>query len=313
MGGFTWKHRHTALLVVFLIWMISYLDRMVMSVAIPYISEEFSLTPVEMGIVMSAFFAGYALCQIPGGILSDKFGARKVMVTGIFWWSIFTGVTGAVSSLTSMLAARVVFGVGEGITPSGTWKALATWTPLKSRGFANAIMLSTNALGPAIAPLFVVAIMAEWGWRMAFYSLTIPGIVLAWLIWHYLPDNPADRKGITEEELAELREGEEELAKGAVAPANMSFMQVVAQPAVWKSFLIIFFSNTATWGFMTWLPSYLVQARGFEMSKMGIIASLPFFLGVVGALVGGWLCDGPFAKNRKIPVVIGELCVALFL
>lgn len=191
-----WKSRYTAVSIVFLIWLVSYLDRMVMSVAIPYIGMEFFLTPVEMGFVMSAFFAGYALCQIPGGILADKFGAQKVMMAGIFWWSIFTGVTGLVGSFTTMILARIVFGIGEGITPSGTWKTLATWTPVKERGFANSIMLSTNALGPAIAPLFVVAIMAALGWRYAFYLLVIPGLILCFLIWKFLPDNPADKRGL---------------------------------------------------------------------------------------------------------------------
>ena len=308
-----WKSRYTAVSIVFLIWLVSYLDRMVMSVAIPYIGMEFSLTPVEMGFVMSAFFAGYALCQIPGGILADKFGAQKVMMAGIFWWSIFTGVTGLVGSFTTMILARVVFGIGEGITPSGTWKTLATWTPVKERGFANSIMLSTNALGPAIAPLFVVAIMAALGWRYAFYLLVIPGLILCFLIWRFLPDNPADKKGITQEELQELQEGEQGLEQDTSAAAKMSFFQVVQYPAVWKSFCIMFFSNTACWGFMTWLPTFLVQGRGFNMSDMGIVASLPFFVGIVGALAGGKLIDGLFANNRRILVCVGELMAALFL
>ena len=308
-----WKSRYTAVSIVFLIWLVSYLDRMVMSVAIPYIGMEFSLTPVEMGFVMSAFFAGYALCQIPGGILADKFGAQKVMMAGIFWWSIFTGVTGLVGSFTTMILARIVFGIGEGITPSGTWKTLATWTPVKERGFANSIMLSTNALGPAIAPLFVVAIMAALGWRYAFYLLVIPGLILCLLIWKFLPDNPADKKGITQEELQELQEGEQGLEQDTSAAAKMSFFQVVQYPAVWKSFCIMFFSNTACWGFMTWLPTFLVQGRGFNMSDMGIVASLPFFVGIVGALAGGKLIDGLFANNRRILVCVGELMAALFL
>ncbi|WP_417038412.1 MFS transporter, partial [Desulfovibrio legallii] len=91
---FTWKHRHTALSVVFMVWLVSYLDRMVMSTAIPYIADEFNLSAGEMGVVMSAFFAGYALFQIPGGVLSDRFGARKVLVFAIAWWSLFTLFTG---------------------------------------------------------------------------------------------------------------------------------------------------------------------------------------------------------------------------
>jgi MFS family permease len=108
--------------ILFLTWVVSYMDRMVMSVAIPYIAKDFNLSPVAMGGVMSAFFAGYALCQIPGGLLADRFGARRLMVTALVWWSAFTAITGAVGSLTSMLVVRVFFGIGEGLFPGGSFK-----------------------------------------------------------------------------------------------------------------------------------------------------------------------------------------------
>ena len=98
-----WKKRHTAIVIVFMVWLLSYMDRMVMATAIPYVAKEFNLTPVQVGVVLSSFFAGYFLCQIPGGILADKFGPRKVMAGAVLWWSAFTAVTGAVGSLTSMM------------------------------------------------------------------------------------------------------------------------------------------------------------------------------------------------------------------
>ncbi len=311
-NGFKWKHQHTALAAVFMVWMVSYLDRMVMSTAIPYIATEFKLSPVEMGAVMSAFFAGYALCQIPGGILSDKFGARKVMTFSIIWWSIFTGITGMMGSLASMIWIRVLFGIGEGLAPAATWKSLAIWTPQKKRGWANGIMMCTNSLGPALAPLFVIAIMAAWGWRTVFYALTIPGVILALWVWFKMPDNPAEKKGIDPEELAELTSEQPKVANSTAA-SSMTFWQVFAVPAVWKTFVILFFSNTACWGFTTWVPSYLVKAHGFQLTKMGIVASLPFFAGTIGALLAGWLLDGYFKNNRRYQLILGEVCAALFL
>ena len=245
--------------------------------------------------------------------MSDKFGARKVMTFAVLWWSVFTAVTGAVGSLTVMLVARFFFGVGEGLAPSATWKALATWTPGKKRATANGIMLSTNSIGPALAPLFVVAIMAAWGWRAVFYALSVPGILAALWAWFHLPDNPADKKGITAEELEELRPDASVGAQADSKAADMGFFEVMAVPAVWMSVLIIFCSNTALWGFITWLPSYLVKARGFSMGTMGIIASLPFFAGFLGSLVAGWAGDGIFKNNRRMSVVIGQLGVAICL
>ena len=184
--AFKWKHRHTSLAVVFVVWLVSYLDRMVMSTAIPYIADDFNLSASEMGVVMSAFFAGYALFQIPGGILSDRFGARKVLVFAIAWWSIFTLFTGYASSLIGLVLIRICFGIGEGIGPAATWKSLAVWTPASERGRANSIMMSTNSLGPALAPLFVVAIMSYWGWRAVFHYLSIPGFLLCIWVWFTL-------------------------------------------------------------------------------------------------------------------------------
>src|SRR4051812_4948480 len=119
-GKYMHKKRNIILLVLFITWTLSYMDRMVMTVAIPYIAKDFNLTPVDMGVVMSAFFAGYALFQIPGGLLADKFGPRKTMAIAISWWSIFTGLTAMVSNLTSMLVVRVLFGIGEASFPGGS-------------------------------------------------------------------------------------------------------------------------------------------------------------------------------------------------
>lgn len=310
--GFHWKHRHTAIVIVFMVWILSYMDRMVMAAAIPYIAKEFDLSPMAMGGVLSAFFAGYALFQIPGGILADKFGARKVMTVAILWWTVFTALTGVVSSLAMMVWIRVLFGIGEGVAPAATWKALAVWTPMRERGTANGFMMASNALGPALAPLFVVAIMASMGWRAVFYSLLIPGVLLAAWIWRCLPDRPEEKPGISPEEVEELKEDTAALSTTKTT-AHMTFWEVMAEPAVWKSFFILFFSNITAWGFISWLPSYLVKARGFELVKMGVTASLPFFAGTAGFIFGGWLTDVPFKHNRRVPLIISQWLTGLFL
>jgi sugar phosphate permease len=306
-----WKHRYTALFALFMIWIVSYLDRMAMATAIPYIAKEFNLTPVSMGVVMSAFFVGYASFQIPGGILADKFGPRKVLSGAIVWWSAFTLLTGTVGSLFSMIWIRVFFGVGEGIAPAATWKACATWSPAKERSATSALMMCSNALGPALAPLFVAAVMAAWGWRAVFYSLTIPGLLLVLWIWFGLTDNPALKKGITQAELDELKT--DKVLGSSSSGTKMTFWDVLRQEPVWKSFFILFFSNITAWGFQSWLPSYLVRARGISLSQLGFAASLPFFAGTVGWALGGWVSDHPFKHNRKIPLIAAQWVTAILL
>jgi sugar phosphate permease len=307
--GFRWKYRYFALFALFMVWIVSYMDRMVMATAIPYIAKEFSLTPVAVGGVLSAFFFGYASFQIVGGILADKFGARKVMTFGIVWWSAFTAFTGMVNNLVNMLWIRAVFGAGEGIAPAATWKACAIWSPAKQRAVTSGLMLCSNALGPALAPLFVAAVMASIGWRGVFFSLTIPGLLLALWIWYNLPDNPADKKGISQAELDELKE-DIPMVKGQTAVVKMSFWQIMRQEAVWKSFFILFFNNMVAWGFSSWLPSFLVQARNLSLAQMGVAASLPFFAGTVGWILGGWLSDNTFKHNRKIPLIAAQWLTA---
>jgi len=313
MATFKWKSQHTALAMVFMIWMISYLDRMVMFTAIPYIADEYNLSTGAMGAVMSAFFFGYAICQIPGGILSDRYGARITLTIGIVWWSIFTFVTGMASGLTALIFIRVLFGLGEGLAPAATFKTIATWTPPSKRGFANAVMLSTNSLGPALAPLFVVAIMSAFGWRTVFSALALPGLIVAAWFWFTLPENPKDKKGITQEELDELSGTAESAAATEIPARKLSFFEVVRLAPVWKSFLLLFFSNTSVWGFMSWLPNYLKANRGLDMTSMGIVASLPFFAGFIGALVSGWLIDGPFKNSKRLLVGTLQVCMAIFL
>jgi sugar phosphate permease len=294
---------------MFTTWVVSYIDRMVISVSIPFIAKDFHLSPLEMGVVMSAFFAGYATCQIPGGILADRFGARIVMTFAILWWSIFTFLTGVVTSLGIMLGIRVVFGVGEGLFPAGSWKSISNWFPVKERATANAIMLSSNPLGPALAPLFVVAVITSWGWRGVFKSLFVPGIIVAFLVWKYVTNRPQDSKHVSAQELAEIESVEPEIKPGV----KVTWVDCLKLWRVWQCFLMWFAFDITLWGFTAWLPTYLIKARGFGLVNMGIAASLPFFAGTIGLIAGGWLSDKWFSNSRKIPVILTQLAGAVFL
>lgn len=304
------KARNVVLAILFVIWLISYVDRMVMATAIPYIAKEFNLSPVTMGVVMSAFFAGYATCQLPGGFLADRFGARKVMAAAILWWSIFTALTGMVGSLATMLWIRVAFGVGEGVFPAASFKSLSNWFPLKERGTATGLMMASNPLGAGLAPLVVAFILSIWDWRVAFMSLIVPGLLMVAAIWYLLPDRPADKKGITTAELAEIQGDTTCIA--ADNASKVGFREVIKVPAVYKSFFMLLFFNTSAWGFVSWLPTYLVNVRHFEVLKMGITASLPFLVGTVGFAMGGWLND-KFRHNKRLPVITCQVCCCVFL
>jgi sugar phosphate permease len=305
------KARHTVLSILFATWIVSAVDRMAMSVALPYISTEFRLGPFEGGVLLSAFFLGYSLSHIPGGILADMFGVRRVATMALLWWSAFTAVTGLASSKAVMLIARFVFGLGEGLYPACAFKTIATWFPKHERATANAMMLASNPLGLAISPLVVVAVMSLWGWRAVFLVLFVPGVVIALLFWTLVRDRPSESLRVSPEELAEIEIDGEAGGEGHSEAGGV--LQALREPNILRFFLVLFTFDIAFWGFTAWLPTYLVKARGLSMGQMGVVASLPFLVGTIGSVLGGWLSDRFFPSRRRLPIIVCNLVSAVFL
>ncbi|MGD0658995.1 MAG: MFS transporter [Syntrophorhabdales bacterium] len=305
-----WKGRYTVTLIMFIAWILSYVDRMVMSVSIPYISRDFHLAPVAAGVLMSSFFFGYALMQIPAGMLADRFGVRKVITVGLIWWSAFTALTAWAGTYAVMLLVRVLFGLGEACLPPSYFKSIAIWTPLKERATMNSIVMSSNSLGPALAPLFAVAIIAMYGWRSVFSFLFIPGIILAALVWLFVAEKPEQSRWISKQEVEEINAGTPLPRDGK--GSNLRMSDAFKSPVVWKVLCTLFVCMIAAWGYMTWLPSYLVKARGLSLSKMGLATSYPFFAGFVGAILAGYVSDKVFPKKRNILFIICIVLTAVF-
>jgi len=312
-GGFRWRVRYSVLSILWLGWLFSFLDRMVISVALPFIGKEFQLDAATQGLILSTFFAGYALFQIPGGMLADKFGPRRVMGFAIAWWSVFTSLTGMVFSFPILLLCRFVFGVGEGCFPGASWKTIATYFPPSQRATAVAIQSSVNTLGPAIASLVAAGIIAAYGWRTVFVILGVPGMAIGILIWFYIKDDPARHPSMTKEELAELNVAPLVNEDAPATPqSSMSFKEFLAKPILWQMVLIWFLFDITFWGFVSWLPSYLMKSRGFTLLQTGIYGSLPFFVGTVGMLIGGYLSDR-FKGHRKWLFIPNALIAAALL
>lgn len=305
------KMRHKILAVLFVTSIVSFMDRMVMSSAVPFIAKDFGLSPLQSGVLMSVFFVGYAIAQAPGGLLADRFGVRRVTAFAMLWWSAFAGLTGAATSIGFMLVARFLFGLGEGVYPAAAFKAVAIWFPAKERATANAVKLASTPLGGALAPLLVVAVMAFGTWRTVFFALLVPGLLIALLFWVVVRDDPATAAGVSPEERAEIGgQAQEPVAKVSAASG---FAAALKERGMLGYFLVLFTFNVGNWGFNGWLPTYLVKVRGFSPSQMGVAASLPFFAATVGCLIGGWVSDRFFSTNRRLPIVAAQLGAALFL
>lgn len=306
-----WKARYTVLSLLWLGWMFSFLDRMVMSISLPFIGAEFHLDKTTQGWIISAFFIGYAAFQIPGGFLSDKFGPRRVMVISIILWSIFTSLTGFATSLITLLTIRLLFGIGEGCYPASTWKTISTYFPSTERGRATAIQSSVNTLGPALAAIVAATIIGWFGWRMVFIVLGVPGLLIALGMFIFCRDNPKDNPQMTEAELRELDE-DNTLETSGLTLKKVPFINILKMPILWQMGAIWFLFDITFWGFNAWLPSYLMEARGLSLAKTGFIAAIPFLFGAAGTLAGGYVSD-KFKKDRKLIYFGVSLVAALFL
>jgi sugar phosphate permease len=292
-----WKVRYSVLLVLWLCWLFSFLDRMVITIALPFIGEDLNLSKTAQGLLISMFFAGYALFQIPGGMLSDKFGFRRVVSIAILWWSIFTSLTGLIFSYPLFLLVRFIFGLGEACLPGGSYKAIATYFPSRQRGTATGIQSTVNTLGPALAAIVAAAIIGLYGWRVVFIVMGIPGIAIGIYIWFKFRDNPKDHPKISKKELAELEEDVEEKSPGKEKSA-VSLKKLFKKPILWQMALIWFFFDITFWGFTSWLPSYLINEKGLSLMDTGIYSALPYFVGTVAIVLGGYISD-KMKANRK--------------
>jgi MFS family permease len=272
-------------------FLLCYMDRMAIATAIPFIAQDFGLSPLGMGGVLSAFFAGYALMQLPGGMLSDRFGPKGVMAASIVGWSIFTFATGLATGLAVLLLTRALFGLAEGPYPPSASKTVALVFPADQVGRANGLQLAAVQIGAALSPYFVSVVIAHWGWRAVFFSLFFPGLAIAALIWKFIDTGTA----------ATERPGSFSGARGS------SVKEILRRPSVVWCAVTIFFWSCAAWGLMNWLPTYLLKARGFSLARTGVLGSLPYLGGAAGYFLGGYFIDGLFRNRRHVPIAGGLL------
>ena len=302
-----WKYRYTVLAVLGGGYFLSYVDRMVMASTIPFIAQDFHLSPTLVGAILSAFFLGYALMQIPGGLLADRYGPRVVLTASIMWWSLMTALTGVAPGLTAMLVIRTVFGLGEGPFPAAASKCLSIWFPTQEIGRANGLLLGATYVGATVAPLLVTAMIVPLGWRAVFYVLLIPGVVLGLLLWRYAANGPAVAQHPSRENPLE-----DSPAEAALLHVKANFLRSLRAPGVLWCAASFFLANTVAWGLTNWLPTYLLQAWKFPVAKMGVFAAVTNLAGAVGFMLGGYLCDRYFTDRLRVPIIVGLLTSAVF-
>lgn len=308
--------------LICLMYLITYLDRVNISTAAPMISKEFGFSKITMGVIFSAFVWAYALFQVPGGWLNDRFGARPVLGTIVAYWSVMTAATAAATGAASFIALRFLFGIGEAGAFPGATRSMQLWYPREERGLVQGLTHSASRLGAAIAPPLVVFIMKYWGWRSAFYVCGAVGLV--WSIWWFISyrNLPEEHALVNQEELKHIRGVDSAgAAKQAVIErkASVPWSTLLRSPNMWAIMCGYFTYVYCLWIFLSWLPSYLIEFRHFTLLKVGLFASLPLLAGVVGDTVGGLSTDWLLKKTgsaklaRRSVAIVGLLGCCTFI
>ncbi len=268
---------------------ITYLDRVCISVAGPRMQEALHIGPVGWGWVTAIFTLSYALFEIPGGALGDRIGPRRVLTRIVLWWSVFTSLTGLATSFYPLLLIRFLFGAGEaGAFPNASI-AVARWFPVHERGRACGFFLMAGQLGGAFAPLLVVPIQVHYGWRASFYVFGIFGVAWSVVWYRWFRDSPAEKPGVTHAELAETR--------GIVTKANHALPWTIALRSanLWAVMGVAGCYMYTYYFFQSWFHTYLVKARGFSENEL-LLSSLPFLVGA-SANLGGGLASNALVKR----------------
>jgi ACS family hexuronate transporter-like MFS transporter len=314
-------YRWTILAMLFVAMVINYVDRAALSIAMPFITQDYHLTPAEKGMIFSSFFFGYALFCFVGGYLADRFGPKRVLTWSMGFWSVLCGATALAFNFWSLLIVRALFGVGEGPVSTTANKAINSWFPIKERARAIGFAQAGGPLGGALAGP-IVGFLALWlGWRVAFVVIAVFGLIWAVAWWRLATSTPLEHPKVSPQELALINVERDTPVQAAGDAPKIRVLDVIRQRAVIVMGLSLFCYNYILYFFMTWFPSYLIDAKGIDLKSMSIVTALPWFVGTLGFIGGGLLIDWVFKRtarrlfSRKVVLVscllISSCCVGL--
>jgi MFS transporter, ACS family, glucarate transporter len=302
--------RYKVLLLTFFVAFVMYVDRACVGVAAPTIMHDFGLDKIQMGWAASAFNAAYTLFQVPAGWMADRYGPRLILGVAIAWWSVFTAATGLAYGFFSFTITRFFFGMGEAAAFPAASRAILPWLPAGRRAFGQGFQHAGSRFGAAVTPPIVVFLIAQYGWRQAFFIFGIIGIVLAAVWVAYFRNTPEQHSQVNAEELAILRTaGRQRVA--AKQKGSVPWRRILHSRDLWFLSSMYFCYGWVLWLYLNWIPTYLVEDRGFTQIKMGLAASLPLLAATLTNVLGGTLSDrlvhawGDLRRGRVVVSVCG--------
>jgi ACS family glucarate transporter-like MFS transporter len=297
---------------MFILALLLYVDRVCISVAKDAISSDLGLSDKAMGWVLSAFALGYALFQVPSGMMADRLGPRSVLTAIVSIWSAFTALTGLVWNFVSLLVVRFLFGAGEAGAFPGMSRVTFSWIPIRERGIVIGLNFSGSRLGAAFALPVVAWLITAFGWRNAFFILGAVGIGWALLWWLAFRDQPEDHPQLSAAEKAEIVAGRQQDEAGT--SEKVPLRELLASQNMRIAIVQYFCSNFTFFFALTWLFPHLKETYQLNAMDAGWYAIAPFIAGACGNWISGALVDriysgGDWNRSRRLPAMIG-FCLA---
>lgn len=287
--------RWRVFIMLLLLVTINYVDRAVLSIAMPEIQKDLALDPAIVGLILSSFFWGYALMQVPSGWLADKYRPDKIVYGAALAWGIVQTATGFITGAKSLMFLRVLLGITEAPVMPGSSKLQAIWLSSKERGRGATIIDSGAPLGTAVGGPIIIAFMAWFGgWRGALIGAGILTIIIAWLVWRVIKGGPNGNSSVNEAEREHIRKALEEEYEEHRRNANgikVGVKDYLTARNFWCMCLGWFSFNTVFYGLMTWGPSYLAKTQNLNINAIGGSILIIFGSGFIGEIIGGWITD----------------------
>lgn len=320
--------------LIFFVYTIAAADRANIGVVLPFIRNDFHMSNTEAGALASLFLLAYAIAQIPSGFLYAKFGVRKIFSLSMILTSLATGLVGFSTSILGLKVSRFILGLAEGPLPIGITSTINRWFPSREKGIVTAIFLSAAKFGPVIVPPICALILYYYSWHYVFYFFAIPGIFLS-VIWYLLvPNTPRESRFCSESEVALIEENTPaasvQAAEKKAAPARRfttldtlirarKVRLIDSSKGIFRSWNILgstlgyFFMMGIVNVLLAWIPTYLMNEKGFSIVKMGMLASAPWIGAVIGNMIGGWCSDRILDKRRKPLMMLSAIATVIMM
>jgi D-galactonate transporter len=277
---------------------INFIDRSNLGVAVPFIQRDLHLSPTTTGFILGAFFWTYAVMQMPSGYLVDRFGPRLMYTIAVGWWSIFTTTTALARTFSALFGFRLALGIGEAAAYPANAKVVSLWFPRRERVLAASIFDSGTRVGTALSLPIVTYLIATFGWRFSFVATG--GLGIAWaIVWVVFYRDPAKSRA-NQAELEYIREDgarDDSVETGAAA---VKWSDLFRYRTIWGMMLGFFCLNFVIYFFITWFPTYLVDARGFSLPKLGTLGTIPALVAIPGGWLGGFTSDYLYRRGWSL-------------